>query len=388
MQKNKFELNDTLNNQPKQLDLFRIVSTPNYMNGFAFYESIPRFVVGRGNAKIIKRNKDWTAAPIKRYFRYEKIEYRLLLEPAFIECEDGSTKALFPGTREMVIEKIIMKLAVDSGYFYNGWGDNKSTDNFMVPTTLYRIHKELKKRGKQRRKSKSYSYDQIREAIQVLRKTNLHIKSLDGEENMIISPLWDTSYFNKDDWELNWTKATLCVHLNKLISKSILARNWRQIDYERIIWDHSFLGGWLRTLLGLKYTYASPNKSFNIMLSTIIENSWISLYERMSDNLKYVVKILDELDDIISRYSIEPVFWVHPKTKKGCVLFDAKIIIRATKGFTTHQIQNNIHHGRLDEAREDRQGNIILEPTRSDQLPYREFYTKRKEYDQASPLLN
>lgn len=59
----------------------------------------------------------------------------------------------------------------------------------MVPTTLYRIHKELKKRGKKRRKSKSYSYSQIREAIQVLTKTNLHIKSLDGEENMIISPL-------------------------------------------------------------------------------------------------------------------------------------------------------------------------------------------------------
>ena len=59
----------------------------------------------------------------------------------------------------------------------------------MVPTTLYRIHKELKKRGKERRKSKSYSYDQIREAIQVLTKTKLHIKSLDGEENMVISPL-------------------------------------------------------------------------------------------------------------------------------------------------------------------------------------------------------
>jgi len=28
----------------------------------------------------------------------------------------------------------------------------------------------------------------------------------------------------------------------------------------------------------------------------------------MSDNLKYVVKILDELDDIIGRYNIEPVF--------------------------------------------------------------------------------
>ena len=69
-------------------------------------------------------------------------------------------------------------------------------------------------------------------------------------------------------------------------------------------------------------------------------------------------------------------------------MFDAKIIIRATKNFTTHQIQNNIHHGRLDEAKEDRQGNVVLEPSRSDQIPYSEFYTKRKEYDQAHPLFN
>lgn len=117
MQKNKLLLNNKLENQPKQLDLFRIVSTPNYMNGFAFYESIPRFVVGRGNAKIIKRNEDWTASPIKRYFRFEKKEYRLHIEPAYIEQDDGSTRAQFPGTREMIIEKIIMKLAVDGGVF-------------------------------------------------------------------------------------------------------------------------------------------------------------------------------------------------------------------------------------------------------------------------------
>ena len=77
---------------------------------------------------------------------------------------------------------------------------------------------------------------------------------------------------------------------------------------------------------------------------------------------------------------------MHPKTKKGRVLFDAKVIIRATKSFTTHQIQNNIHHERLNEAREDGQGNVLLEPSRADKLPYKEFAQKRSEYDKASPL--
>lgn len=96
MQKNKIQISDRHLNQPIQLDLFRIVSTPNYMNGFAFYESIPRFIVGRGHAKIIKRNKDGTASPIKRYFRFDKKEYRLQIEPAYIEQDDGSTRAQFP----------------------------------------------------------------------------------------------------------------------------------------------------------------------------------------------------------------------------------------------------------------------------------------------------
>lgn len=68
------------------------------------------------------------------------------------------------------------------------------------------------------------------------------------------------------------------------------------------------------------------------------------------------------------------------------MLFDAKIILWATKSFTSHQIQNNIHHERLNEARIDGEGHPILEPTRADKLPYKEFSQKRAAYDQALPL--
>jgi hypothetical protein len=36
-----------LADQPAQLELFRMVSDGAFTNGFAFYESIPRFIVAR-----------------------------------------------------------------------------------------------------------------------------------------------------------------------------------------------------------------------------------------------------------------------------------------------------------------------------------------------------
>ena len=144
--KNKPPKLASLSDQPAQLELFRVVSDSAYTNSFAFYESIPRFIVARGRAGIIKRNEDGTAAPIRRHFVSDKKAYRLTLEPAYIEQKDGTLKASFPGAKEELIEFIIYKLAVESGYFYNGSGDNKKTDNFVLLTSLYKIHDELKRR--------------------------------------------------------------------------------------------------------------------------------------------------------------------------------------------------------------------------------------------------
>ena len=103
-------------------------------------------------------------------------------------------------------------------------------------------------------------------------------------------------------------------------SKSILTKKWRQINYESVIEDRNYLSRRLRKMLGLKFTYASPNRSFNINLSTLIENSGISLYERMSDNLKYAEKVLKGMSDIVGRFALEKKFTVHPITKKGACI--------------------------------------------------------------------
>ena len=221
----------------------------------------------------------------------------------------------------------------------------------------------------------------------MLSKTKIHLKSEDGDDDLVFSPISDFGFFNKDKRaDPQGSRATIYIKFNSLISKSILAKKWRQINYESVIEERNYLSRRLRKMLGLKFTYASPNKSFNINLSTLIENSGISLYERMSDNLKYASSVLTGMTDIIARYTTEKKFAVHPVTKKGRVLADAKIILWPTKSFVQMQIENNIHHSKLDDARISEQGDVQIEPVRSDFDSYKSYEAARSSYEQGRNL--
>lgn len=108
-----------LGNQPAQLELFRMIGGAEHTNAFDFYEAIPRFYVGRGDAKQVVWNADGTTPPLKRVFSHASKRYRATIEPAFIEKSGGALKAQFPGVREELIELVIFKLAAEQGYFYN-----------------------------------------------------------------------------------------------------------------------------------------------------------------------------------------------------------------------------------------------------------------------------
>ena len=108
----------------------------------------------------------------------------------------------------------------------------------------------------------------------MLSKTKIHLKSEGGDDDLVFSPISDFGFFNKDKSQNpQGSKATIYIKFNSLISKSILTKKWRQINYETVIEDRNYLSRRLRKMLGLKFTYASPNRSFNINLSTLIENS-------------------------------------------------------------------------------------------------------------------
>lgn len=116
--------------------------------------------------------------------------------------------------------------------------------------------------------------------------------------------------------------------------------------------------------MGLRFSQAAPSKSYNIKLSTIIENSGITLYDRMSDNLKYVTSALDAMPDIVARYTVSKDFTVNTVSRKGRMLADAKIVIRPTNGFVLEQIKTNVQNHKLERAVQGEDGHIVLEPDR------------------------
>jgi hypothetical protein len=316
---------------------------------------------------------------IRRTFTFKDRRYNLTLAPAFIEKPDGRIKAQFAGVREEVVEFVIQKLAIQSGYFAKG-PDGGGTDSFTLLTSLYQIAHELKRRGEQRDKWASYSSDQIREALLVLAKTNIHHKSEDGDDDLVFSPIADFGFHNPDGQDRLSPKSTIYIRFNALISKSILARNWRQIDYEGVIGANNFLERWLRKMLGLRFTYAAPNRSFNIRLSTIIENSGVTLYAKLSDNLAYVEQTLRAMPDVVARYSVDRQFAVHPVTGKGRVLADAKIVIHAAHRFIVDQIKTNLHADTLDHAVVSQTGTVVTEPKRADFATFQAYTAARQTY--------
>lgn len=183
----------------------------------------------------------------------------------------------------------------------------------MLFTTLYQIGEELKRRGRPGEKTKAYSYAEIREGLQVLAKTKIHLKAEDGDD-LVFSPIADYGFFSdkaqRDPIHRDAAKATVYIRFNALISQAILSRSWRQINYDRIIGADMYLVRWLRKMLGLRFTYAAPNKTFNIKLSTIIESSGVTLCQRLSDNLKQVSQALAAMTDVVDRYHIEKEFTV------------------------------------------------------------------------------
>lgn len=280
------------------------------------------------------------------------------MQPAYVQKGRARPVARFPGVREEIVELIIFKLAVDAGCFAEDVLAEQPRANFTLFTSLYEIHEALKRHGRSGDKSMTYSYEQIREALEVLSKTTLHLTS--DDEDLIFSPIADYGYTNAS--KNASTTGTVFIRFNSLISSSVLARKWRQIDFDGIVQSRVYLARWLRKTLSLRYTQADTANAYNIKLSTIIQNSGITLYDRLSDNLKQVKDALDGLSDIVARYVIKPTYG-KTVTGKGRMLQDATVIIMPTKAFVSEMIVANKQQSLIKDARITAEGAALVEPT-------------------------
>ena len=122
----------------------------------------------------------------------------------------------------------------------------------MLFTTIHQNSEELKRRNDPDGRSRSYSYAQIREGLQVLAKASIHLRSETDDDDLIFSPIADLGHFNeksRQQLRRDIGNATLYIRFNSLISQAVLSRSWRQINYERIIGADIYLVRWLTKIL-------------------------------------------------------------------------------------------------------------------------------------------
>lgn len=297
-----------------------------------------------------------------------------MIQPAYIQKGRARPIARFPGVREELVELVIFKLAMEAGCFAEDLQADKPSPNFTLFTSLYQIHEALKRHGRPGDKSMTYSYDQIREALEVLSKTTLHLTS--DDDDLIFSPIADYGYATKGKGGPPSTDGTVFIRFNSLISSAVLARKWRQIDYHNIVQSRVYLVRWLRKMLALRYTHADTANAFNINLSTLIKNSGISLYDRLSDNLKQVKSALDEMSDVVASYVVKPVYGPSA-SGKGRQLHEATLIIVPTKAFVTEMILANKQQSLINSARLTGDGAVLTEPGGDRSEAFKAYKSKR-----------
>lgn len=313
--------------KPEQLDLFSFNNVyfdkrEQYSNTVELYDIVPKYI----HDDVEKyRTKEGLLKPITRNFKFKKQDMILNISPAYVFDKE---KAFFPSQREEIIEDVLRKFATDSER--NEFLD----DRLSVKFSLYDLWKELKKIKHE------YNYSQIRESLEILSKTNVEIKSMDGKISFS-SNMFETfgqvnantsSDDNKSSNIEEYSKNVIYfVRFNSLVSESIKNKTWRVINYEQCMKYRKAISRWLHKRISHMFLVGNIETPFNILLSTIIRDSGMKEYDLISGNIRQVEECIKEMIEIgsIDRYEIEKIF---SKTKKNKIE-DVKFYLWVSQSF-------------------------------------------------------
>jgi len=167
-----------------------------------------------------------------------------------------------------------------------------------VRFTYYEIEQELLKIGH------GYSKAEIKQAIEVCSKTIIEITSKDGNQVSQTSPLFP--FVAKESKEMGGQERVI-VMFHPLVTKSVDSGTYRTINYDRLMKLKMYLARWLHKHISHVFTQATEKNPYKIKLSTIVTNSGMKSYEKISHTVIQVKKALDELIkcQTVASYEVE-----------------------------------------------------------------------------------
>jgi hypothetical protein len=306
---------------PVQLEFFFLTEKESdYSNTVELYDFMPKYVWSKQD-----RINDQFLERITRTFEFRGREFQLKMDPARLEDKDGVVREYFPGIKEEHVEDILRKMMTEG---YGVMLDGEAGIRF----TLYQLQQELADHGH------TYSYDQIKNAIQVLKGTDIYLEaSKTGDQdsiNIAFSPI--ETYGFKD----NGDETQTFVRFSPLVTRSIKQQSYRMINYKKVNeFSNDVIARQLYKRLSHVYTYAKVGNTFNIMLTTLIRDFGLTFYEKLGQNAKQVEKALEVLktNRVLNKYEAIPVFEKKPRKK----LTDVKYILHPDVKFVSDIIDAN-----------------------------------------------
>lgn len=323
------KLEEFAQTRPNQLDFFEMLGIENksYSRTIELYDFIPKYFWGKAEREKMQKSNREVLPSLEREFECRGKKYTVKIKAASLDDKDGVERDYYPGPREEAVEDALRKIACE---------ERRSTfldDRAGVVFTLHELQQELKRTGH------SYSKDQIKEALQICKRTNLIVISADGT-SILESNIFETlGLATFEDWKTKGSNAKCFVRFNALVTRAIQQFDIRRFNYEKAWAYKSVIARQLHKRLSHHYTQASGNNNYSIKLTTLIRDFGLARCPQLRDNLKKVRDALEEMKEkgVLDKYQIEPVV----DAKRHNKLEDAAITLWTTYEFDMEAIESN-----------------------------------------------
>jgi len=301
---------------PLQMSLFDLLNNEkDFSHTIELYDFMPKYFWGKAE------RIDGVYLPrLEREFECRNRKYTLTLFPASIEDSSGNEKYHYPAKREEIVEDALRKIMADGkGIFLDGEAG--------VSFSLYEVQKELKENGH------SYSTSQIKDAIEILAKTNIELRSADGDLEFIFHPIEAVGFSGEENETQTFVK------FSPLITQSIKEKKFRLFNYKKVMGYDTVIARQLHKRMSHHFTQAGLTENYSIMLTTIIRDFGLTRRKQLKDNLRELEAAIEELkkSNVIINFKLDKIIEKSPRVK----LVDVKLTIQPHFEFISEVKQAN-----------------------------------------------
>ena len=328
---NKKELNKVDNGQ-LGLDLFELdpLLDKNYSNTLEIYDIIGKYQYEK-SGKFMKELKA-SDGEFSRQTVYQGHTINVSVTAANIERKGKNGEAervfVFPGPREEIIEDALKKMSTEknrSEAYKQTVGKDNGQLLVGIGFSIFELQKELKRVGK------TYSHNEIKEALEIMNKAGLNVASEDGAID-ISAPFFPfVAISEKANKEVS--RSFVCFH--PFVTQVVLTKQFRRYNYQKSL---TFTKNYSRAMykrLSHRWIQAAPDKPYAILLSTLLREMKTPNAKLFKDK-ELFIGVFDDLlgSDVLSHYEAAP-------KKEGRRIIDWLFTLYPTETFSKQQASNN-----------------------------------------------